>query len=69
MPSISERSRNYTVLLITSLGIISLVLYYLIIYIPENEQRINARNFRVLYRIGTNLTATIDNYADIIAQG
>jgi hypothetical protein len=69
MTSFSERSRNYTVLLITSLGIICLVLYYSIIYIPENEQRINARNFRVLYRIGANLTTTIDNYVDKIAQG
>lgn len=69
MLSFRQRNRNYTVLLITSLGIVGLVLYYIIIYIPENEQRINARNFRVLHRIGANLSSAIDNYVEKVGQG
>lgn len=56
-------------MLLTSLGITALMLYYLILYIPENEARINARNFRVLRRVSINLAMSIENYTNKVAMG
>ncbi|RDC66451.1 hypothetical protein [Adhaeribacter pallidiroseus] len=68
MAALEKQTRNYTVLLLTSLAIIGAVLFYILGYIPENEKRINARHYRVLSRIGENLNTTISNYAENVGD-
>jgi hypothetical protein len=62
MPSLTRRSRNFTVSFFTSIVLLALLLFYILEHIPNNEKRINARNFRVLARMGVNLTTTIQSY-------
>ncbi|QMU29635.1 cache domain-containing protein [Adhaeribacter radiodurans] len=62
MPAISRQTRHFTVLLLTSLGIIAFTLIYVFGYVPENEKRINARSYRVLQRIGENMSTSVRNY-------
>ncbi len=63
MPAVSKHTRNFTVLFLTSLGIVAFLLFYIFGFIPDNERRINSRNYRVLHRIGENMSISVVNYA------
>lgn len=59
MLALNKAKRNFTVSLVTSIGLVALLLYYILAYLPHNQQRLEARNFRVLSRIGDNLHHSI----------
>ena len=68
MLAVSKRRRNLTVSIFTSIAILALLLYYILEHIPNNERRINTRNFRVLARIGVNLNATVKSYNEHVLR-
>jgi hypothetical protein len=63
MPTINKAKRNFTVSLFTSLAMVAIVLGYILYFLPQNQQRLESRNFRVLSRIGNNLHQSL--YASV----
>ena len=68
MAVINKHTRNSTVLLLTSLGIVAFLLFYIFSYIPKNEERINERSYRVLQRVGSNMNNSIVNYSRYVGN-
>lgn len=67
MAAVSKLKRTYTASFITGSGIILFALYYIFIYIPEKEEKINARYYRVLQRMSDNLNTKLDHYQHHVA--
>lgn len=67
MATVSKFTRHYTASLVTGFTIILLVLFYIFYYIPEREEKVNARYYRVLQRISENLNTKVEHYQHHVA--